>query len=140
MGTRDGAPAGNDRAHRALGHLAVVRMNDVRHVGRRAAGRQVRGRAQIDDLVLRRHRLGVEPRTLEHLARLRVEFQAREDLLVPDPAARILVDQLDEFGDGAHPVPHDMTRRAAGRGDEFAGDDEQSVVVALEEGLDDDRA
>ena len=77
---------------------------------------------------------------LEHLPRLCIELQARQHLLVADAAARILVDDLDELRDGVLAVADDMARRAPGRGDQFAIDDQQAMIVALEESLDDDRA
>ena len=45
----DAADVEADRTNRAHRHVAVVGMNDVGHVGGRAAGREIRGRAQIDD-------------------------------------------------------------------------------------------
>ena len=56
-----------------------------------------------------------------------------------DAAARILVDALDELRDRVRAVADDVPGRASRRGDQFAVDDQQPVVVALEEALDDHR-
>ena len=57
-----------------------------------------------------------------------------------DAAARILVHDLDELGDRVLAVADDVAGRASRGGDELAVDDQQAVIVALEEGLDDHRA
>ncbi len=125
-----------DRAHR---HVAVVGVDHVGDVGGRAAGRQVRGRAQVHAAARLGHRAGFEPGAREHRLRLRVEFEARQHLLVAYATARILVHDLDEFGDRAPPVADDVARRAAGRGDQLAVHHQQAMVVALEEALHDHR-
>ena len=51
-----------DGAHRALGHLAVVGMDDVGDVGGGAAGGKIRGGAQIHHLSRLGNRIGVEVR------------------------------------------------------------------------------
>ena len=82
----------------------------------------------------------MSPRVASIISRLRVELEPRQHLLVADAAARILVHDLDELRDRVLAVADDVPGRAAGRGDQFAVDDEQAVVVAFEEGLDDHRA
>ena len=129
-----------DRAHGAHRHVAVVGVDDVGDVGRRAARREVRGGAQVYDLARNRHRAGRHADPLEHAVRLCIEIEAREHLLMADAAARILVHDLDEIGDGVHAVARDVAGRAPGRRDELAVDDQQAMIVALEEGLDDHRA
>ena len=56
-----------------------------------------------------------------------------------DAATRVLVHDLDKLGNGLDAVADHMTGRALGRGDQFAIDDEQAMVVAGYEGLDDHR-
>ena len=136
----DAADVEADRANRAHRHVAVVGVNDVRHVGGRAAGRKIRSRAQIDDAAALRHRLRREPGALQHLLRLRIELEPRQHLLVTDAAARILVHDLDELHDGALAVADDVARRAPRRRDQLAVDDQQAMIVAFEERLDDHRA
>jgi hypothetical protein len=57
---------------------------------------------------------------------------------VADAAARVLVHLLDQLPDAARAVSDHLARRAARRGDEFAVDDKQSVVVPVQQRLDDD--
>ncbi len=59
---------------------------------------------------------------------------------VADAAARVLIHDLDQLGDGVLPIADDVAGRAARRGDQFAIDHQQAVVVAFQEGLDDDRS
>jgi hypothetical protein len=136
----DAANVEPDRAHRAHRHVAVVGMDDVGDVGGGAAGGQVGGGAQVDDLVLLRHGIRGVADALQHQLGLRVELQPRQHLLVADAAARILVHPFQQFGDGVAAVADHVPRRALGRGDQFAVDHQQAVVVAGLEGLDDHRA
>ena len=69
-----------------------------------------------------------------------VELEAGQHLLVADAAARILVHDLDELGDGVDAVADDVAGDALGHGDELAVHHQHAVVVALEEGLDEDGA
>ncbi len=121
-------------------HLPVVRVNGVRHVDRRAAGREVRRGAQVDDLVFRRHRGPVVADLLQKSFRLVIELQARQHFFVADAATRILVDDIHQLFDGVLAVADDVAGFALGGGDELAVDDEQAVVVAFDVALDDHRA
>ena len=121
-------------------HFPVVRMNDVGDIDRRAAGRQVGGRAQIHDLVLRRHGVLVVADLRQQAFRLVIELEARQHLLVADAAARILVDDVDELFDRVLAVADDVSGHALRRGDQLAVDDEQAMIEALDVAFDDDRA
>ena len=129
-----------DGAHRALGHLAIVRVDHVGYIGRGAAGRKVGGRAKVDDLPGLRHRLRGQSGPVEHLLRLRVELEPRQHLLVADAAARVLVHDLDQLRHRVRAVAHHVTWRAARGRDHLAVHHQQSMVVAFEVGLDDNRA
>ena len=76
----------------------------------------------------------------EHFLRLRIELEPGQYFFVTHAAARILVDDLDELLDGVLAVADDMAGRAPGRGDEIAVHHQEAMIVALQEGLDDDRA
>ena len=133
----DVEPDGANRAHR---HVAVVGMNDVGHVGGRAAGGEIRRRSEIHDAAALRHRLRREAGALQHFLGLRVELEPRQHLLVADAAPRILVHDLDQLHDGVLAVADDVPRRAPRRRDQLAVDDQQAMIVAFEERLDDHRA
>ncbi len=126
-----------DGLHGALGHEPVVVVDDVGLVDRRAAGRQVAGRAQVEDLPLREDRLGGQPGLLEQAERLVVDLQPGEVLLVADAAPRIAVDQLDELGDRAPAVPHDVAGDALRHRHHLAVHHQDPVVVPGLAGLDD---
>jgi len=49
--------------------------------------------------------VGREIRGREHFLRLSVELEPRQNLLMPDAAARILVHDLDQLFDGVRPSP-----------------------------------
>ena len=87
-----------------------------------------------------RHRVGRELLALQHHPGLRIQLEAREDLLVADAATRVLVHDLDELRDAVLAVADHVARRAARRRDQLAVHHQQAVVVALEVGLDDDGA
>ena len=120
------------RLDHALGHLAVVGVDDIRHVDGRAAGREVGGLAQQHRLVLLRH--GVEGVALLGKAAhgLRVDVDLGELLLVTDAAARVAVERLDQLLDRALAVADDAARHAQGRRFELAVDDQQAMVEALD--------
>ena len=63
---------------------------------------------------LLRHRLEGEAGRGEHLVGLVVELEARQHLLVPDAAARVLVDDLDQLREGMHAVTHHVSGQCAG--------------------------
>ncbi len=130
----------SDGAHGALGHLAVVGMNDVGDIGGGTAGGQVGGRAQIHDLTLPGHRLGGKSRTREHLVRLRIELESREHFLVSHPAARIGVHDFDQLRDAVLAVAHHVPGRAPRRGHQLTVHHQKAMIVALQKGLDDHRA
>ena len=128
---------GGDGAH---GHLAVVGVDDVGHVGGGAAGRQVGGAAQQHFLAgggnaVQRHGLA-----RQHHVGLGVELDAGHHLLVADAAARVLVDLLDQRPHGVRAVADDPPGCAPRRGDQFTAHHQQPVVVAVQVGLDDDAA
>ena len=134
----DAADVETDRLYCAFRHFAVVRVDDVRYIDGRAAGRQVSRRSQINDLVFVRHGRVVVSQFLEQAFGLVIEFQAGQDFLVSDPAAGVLVNDIDELFYGMLAVTQDMARHSLGRGNEFAVDDQEPVVVALEISFDDD--
>ena len=55
----------------------------------------------------------LQARALEHFLRLRVELEARQHLLVPDAAARVLVHALDQLRDRMLAVADDVARACA---------------------------
>jgi hypothetical protein len=139
----DEVDAGDVEADRVRGadrHLAVVGVDDVGEVDRGAAGAQVAGRAQIDDLAGGGHGLGGITNELEQAAGLIIDLDAGQDLLVADAAARVAVDLLDQLRDRALAVADDVARHALGDGDHAAADDEDAVVEAGDVVLDDDGA
>ena len=109
----DAADVEPDRAHGTHRHVAVVRMNDVGDIGRGAASREVRGLAEVHDLPRGRYRPRLQARACQHLLRLRIELEPRQDLLVADSAARILVDDVDQLHDGVRAVADNVARACA---------------------------
>ena len=89
-----------DGQGRPLRHLAVVRVDQIGDVDRRAAGRQVAGRTQVDGFSGRRHALAVVAFLFEQSHGLVVELEAGEHLFVADAAARIAVDPIHQLLDG----------------------------------------
>src|SRR5262249_13178003 len=136
----DAADVEPDRAHRALGHLTVVGVNDVSDVGRSAARRQVGSGAQVHGATPLRHRVRGEPGTLEHLVGLGMGPEPRQPLLVPDAGARVLVDDVDELRDGVLAIADHVSRRAPRSCHQLAVHHEQPMVFTLEEALDHHRA
>jgi hypothetical protein len=140
VGTEEIDPAdieadGLDRAHR---HFAVVRVNDVGHVDRRAPGREVGGGPQIDRFACRRHAVLGQPLLFQQLLGLPVELDAGQDLLVPDAAARVAVHLFDQLLDALPAVTHDVPGNPLGDGDQLAVDHQHAVIEAHDKGLDDD--
>ena len=115
-------------------------MDDIGDVGGRAAGGQIGGGTQKHHLAFLRYRVGRVADAFHHQVRFAIEFEAREYLLVADAAARVLVHDLDELGDGPAAVADHVAGRAPGRRDQFAIDHQQAMVGALLEGLHDHRA
>jgi hypothetical protein len=76
----------------------------------------------------------------EELDRLGIQLEPGEHLLMPDAATRIAIHLGDEVGDRGATVAHHVRRRAPGRRNQHAIDDEEPMVVAGDETLDDDRA
>ena len=124
-----------DRLDRAHGHLGVVGVDHVGHVGRGTAGGEVGGGSQVHDLAGRWHGVLGVTLLLEQSQGLRVELEPREDLLVPDATARVLVHDHDQLSDGPLAVPDHVAGRAARGRDEHAVHHEQPVVVARDETL-----
>ena len=136
----DAADVKADRLDRAHRHVAVVRVDDVRDVGRRAARREVRGRAQVHLAPGFRHGIRGELGSRQHRLGLRVDIEARQHFFMADAAPRILVHDLDQLRDRVLAVADHVPGRAARRSDQLAIHDEQPVVVAFEVALDDDGA
>ncbi len=132
----DAADVEADGADGADRHLAVVGVDDVGDVDRGAAGREVGGGAQVDDLALGRDGVLVVALLGQHALGLVVELEPGQHLLVADAAARVLVDDLDQLLDGALAVADDVAGHALGGGDQLAVDHQQAMVEALEEALD----
>jgi hypothetical protein len=116
--------------------IAIVRVNDVGDIHRRAAGTQVRRGLQVHDLTVRARCRLVHVALREHAFRRRVQGDARQDLLVADAAARVLVD-ASTSSSIVEAIADHMRRHALGRRDELAADHQQAVIQALEVGLDD---
>ena len=134
----DAADVEADGADGALGHEPVVGVDDVGHVDGGAAGGEVGGLAQEDDLALGRDRAVVVALGLEQAVGGVVELEAGQHVLVAGAAAGVAVHLGDELGDGGAAVAHDVAGDAVGGGDELAVDDEEAVVVARDHALDDD--
>ena len=132
----DAADVEADGADGADRHLAVVGVDDVGDVDRRAAGRQVGGGAQVDDLALGRDGVLVVALLGQHALGLLVELEPGQHLLVADAAARVLVHDLDQLLDRALAVADDVAGHALGGGDQLAVDHQQAMVEAFEEALD----
>ena len=122
----------------ALGGIAHLRVDVVGQVGRRAAGRDVRGRFQQDHLAVGNDAVEGQAGLLDEALGLLVDLDLRQQVLVPDAAAGILVLLVDQLPERRPAVADDMRRAAAGGGDELAVDDQQSVILAPDVGLDDD--
>ena len=126
-----------DRIDSANRHLAIIRVHHVGHVDGRAAGRQIGRRTQVDDLALLRHCAAIVVFLREQAFRLVIKLQASQYFFVTDTATRILVHDVNEFLNRVLAVADDMPGYTLGGGNEFAVDDKQAVVEAVEEGLDD---
>ena len=81
-----------------------------------------------------------KPWALDELLGRVVELDPRQDLLVADAAARVLVRDVDELADGVLAVADDARRDALGDRGDLAADHEAAVVVAGDVGLDDEVA
>ena len=124
-----------------LGDLDVVGVCVEGAVDRDAAGRHVAGQGQLDHRVGGRHVVeGVKPCSREQLQRGGVDLDLGEHLLVPDPAARVGVGDLDELADGVRAVAGHVRGHPLGDGLHPAADDEAAVVAAGHHRLDDDVA
>ena len=97
----DAADVEPDGADRPLGHQLVVGVDDVGHVDRGAAGREVGGLAQVDDLALGRHAVVVVALRGQQPVGGVVELEPGQHVLVAGAAARVLVHLLDQLGDRA---------------------------------------
>jgi hypothetical protein len=133
--------AGDVEPHRARRHLArghVVGVHLVGAVGRRAAGREVRRRAQRHVLARRRHRVERAAGLREVLLGGAVARQVREHLRVPHAAPRVGVGLGDELAHRAPAVAHDVRRHPLGARHHAPVDHEHAVVASHGELLDDD--
>ena len=127
--------------HRRLPRdLDVVGVDVVGAVDRGAAGAHVAGQLELDEAAFLRHVVQRQLLLGQDLERLRVDGDAGEDLLVADAAAGILVGDLDQLGDGVRAVADDVSRHPLGDGDDLIVDDQDAIVLAGDEGLDDDVA
>ena len=93
--------------------------------------------AQVEDLPGGQHGVEREAGEREQALRLVVDLQAGEHLLVADAAPGIVVDDLDQLGDGVPAVAHDVPRNAPGDRHDAAVDDQDAMVLARLAGLDD---
>ena len=122
-------------SHRRGGEVGMHVVGDV---GGGAAGRQVGVVAQDDADAARRHAVG----------RVTLFGQAGEgDLVEADlgqrrgvaiGAARVAIDDVDQFADGMCAVADDQRRVAPGSGDQLVADDQKAPVVAGQVFLDHD--
>jgi hypothetical protein len=137
----DEVDAGDVEADRAGGadrHLAVVGVDDVGEVDGGAAGAEVAGAAQVHELAGGEHGVRGVALELEEAAGLVVELDAGEDLLVADAAARVALTSSTSWAMVRSPSPTTWPGTRLAHGDQLAVDDQEAVVEALEEGLDDD--
>ena len=88
-----------------LGDLDVLFVRLPGSVDRVATGGHVAGGRELDEGLGGRHVVEAEPLLAEQLDRGVVDLDPREHLLVPDPASRIRVRDLDEVGDRVLPSP-----------------------------------
>ena len=141
---RDEVDAGDveaDDARRRLGDLDVVRVRLVRAIDRRAAGRHVARRREHARAVPLGGTLSSSIALLaQQLLGARRDADPRQDLLVADAAPRIRVLDIDQLAHRVLAVADDARRHALGHGGELAADDQDAVVVAGDERLDDDIA
>ena len=100
----------------------------------------VAGQFELDEAAFFGHVLQGEVLLGEDIDRLLVDADAGEDLFVADAAAGVGVGGIDELGDGASAISEDVGRDTFGNGNDFVVDDEDAVVLARDEGLDDDAA
>ena len=112
----------------------------VGHVGGRAAGAQVAVAADQHAHPGRRHRIGRVALLGQDGQGDRVELDEAQDGGVAVAAARVAVDLGDELADGRPAVADDLGRLAPGRGHQPVADDQQAVVGAGDELLDEDAA
>ena len=112
----------------------------VSHIGRAAAGRQVRVIAQHDATAFLRHRVRLQAlvRQAGHRDVIETDLGQRGRMAIA--ATRIGVHHIDQLLDGALAVADDV-RRVASRGrDQSVADHQQAVVAAGEKFLDQYRA
>ena len=134
----DAADVEADGADRPLGHQLVVGVDDVGDVDGGAAGGEVGGLAQEDDLALGRDGVVVVAPARASSRSAASSSSSRVSMFSwPAPRRGSLVHLRDQLGDGGAAVAHDVAGDAVGGGDELAVDDEQAVVVALDHALDD---
>ena len=114
-------------------------MDDVGDIRGGTAGREVGGRTQGYNPAGSRHRLRGQFLTRQHHVGLGIEFDTGQHFFVADAAPRIAVDLFDQLRNGRYAIADDLTRRAFGRRDQFAVDHQKTVIIALKEGLDDNR-
>ena len=92
----DAADVEVDGADGANRHLAVVGMNDVGDIDRRATGREIGRRSQVNDFAFCRYRVLVVTEFRQQSFCLVIELQARQHFLVTNAATRILVHDFNE--------------------------------------------
>jgi hypothetical protein len=129
-----------DDHRRLAGDLGVVGVDVVGPVDGGAAGRHVAGPLEQDASARLRDIVQRQPLASEGLHRLRVDGDPGQDLLVADAAAGVGVGPLDQLGDGPLAVADDVGRHPLGDGDDLVGDHQDPVVLAGDEGLDEDGA
>src|SRR6185369_12869407 len=95
---------------------------------------------ELDPIALGRDRVQLEALVADELLRGRRDGDPRQDLLVADAAARVGVRLVDELADGVLAVADHRRGYALGDGRDLAADDQAAVVVAGDEGLDDEVA
>jgi len=100
-----------------------------RPVDRDAARGHVPGRGEQHPLALGRYLVDPESLLLQELHRGLVDFDPGEDLLVADPAPRILVLLVDKPPDRVLTVARDVGRHPLGDRDHAAADHEDAVVA-----------
>ena len=116
----------------------IFGMNDIGPVDRAPAGREVGGAAERHDLACLGHARESEVRLGEKGLERGVDADPGENGLMPDTAAWIVVNRLDQIRDAVPAIAGHMRGDALGDRDHGCADDENAVIGSDELLLDDD--
>ncbi len=127
--------------HRRLpGDLGIVGVDVVGAVDGGAAGAHVAGLLELNVLPGRGNGVELEPLTGQRLQCQLVDRDAREHLFVADAATRIGIRELHQLTDRLLAVADDVSRHPLGDGHDAFVDDEDAIVPAGDEPLDQHQA